>query len=63
MKKIKEAKKNLKVVKYGADQNGRVAVKVRVDTVFEEVKSEADLARIIANPTVSQAGNFRQHRG
>ena len=63
MKKIKEAKKNLKVVKYGADQNGRVTVKVRVDTVFEEVKSEADLARIITNPTVSQAGNFRQHRG
>ena len=55
MKKIKEAKKNLKVVKYGADQNGRVTVKVRVDTVFEEVKSEADLARIVANPTVSQA--------
>jgi hypothetical protein len=63
MKNIKQAKRDMKLIKYGADQNGRVTVKVRVNTMFEEVKSEADLARILANPTVSQSGNFRQHRG
>ena len=61
MKKIKLAKVSCKTLKYGADQSGRITVRVNERCVFEEVRSEADLNRIIANPTLNQ--HFRNHRG
>ena len=51
-KLVRKAKLDKKLIKYRTDQNGRLTVKVRVDTKFEEVNSEADLMRIIANPTL-----------
>ena len=61
MKAIKQAKLTCKSLKYGADQSGRITVRVNERCKFEEVKSEADLARIIASPTLNN--NFRVHRG
>ena len=61
MKACKNAKLRTKSLRYGADQQGRITVRVNERCMFEEVKSEADLARIISNPTLNL--NFRNHRG
>ena len=61
MKAIKKAKVTCKSLRYGADQSGRITVRVNEKCMFEEVKNEADLTRILAHPTLNN--NFRQHRG
>ena len=61
MKSIKKAKATTRSLRYGADQSGRITVRVDERCQFQEVKSEADLARIISNPILRT--NFRQHRG
>ena len=61
MKSIKKAKATTRSLRYGADQSGRITVRVDKRCQFQEVKSEADLARIISNPILRT--NFRQHRG
>ena len=61
MKKIKLAKMTCKSLRYGADQSGRITVRVNERCKFEEVKNEADLTRILANPTLNPA--FRNYRG
>ena len=61
MKKIKLAKQTHRSLRYGADQSGRITVRVNERCNFEEVKNERDLAGIIANPSIRT--NFRQHRG
>ena len=61
MKACKNAKLRTKSLRYGADQQGRITVRVNERCMFEEVKSEVDLARIISNPTLNL--NFRNHRG
>jgi hypothetical protein len=63
MQLARKAKVDKRIVKYGADQNGRITVKVKVDSRFEEVTCGLDLQRIISNPTPNQANHFRQHRG
>ena len=61
MKKIKLAKLTHRSLRYGADQSGRITVRVNERCNFEEVKNERDLARILANPNIRT--NFRQHPG
>ena len=61
MKACKNAKLRTKTLRYGADQQGRITVRANEACMFEEVKCEADLARIIASPTLNR--NFRNHRG
>ena len=47
---VKLAKVSCKTLKYGADQSGRITVRVNERCFFEEVRSEDDLNRIIAAP-------------
>ena len=61
MKSIKKAKATTRSLRYGADQSGRITVRVDERCQFQEVKSEEELARIISNPILRT--NFRQHRG
>ena len=61
MKACKNAKLKTKSLRYGADQQGRITVRVNERCMFEEVKNEADLTRILANPTLNPA--FRNYRG
>ena len=61
MKACKEAKSKVRTLRYGADQQGRITVRVHDRCVFEEVRSTADLARIISAPTLNE--RFRNYRG
>ena len=57
MKVVRKAKTDGQIIKYGVDQNARVTVKAKKDSVFETVATVDDLKRIVANPTMYRPRN------
>ena len=51
---VRQAKKDNKVKKYGVDQNGRLTVKVKPSSKWEEVKSSSHLQNIITSSNNSK---------
>ena len=54
-KKVREAKYDKGVNKYGTDQNGRITVKVNPDSPWVEVTSPTHLEQLIASPPAHRA--------
>ena len=57
MKVVRKAKTDGQIIKYGVDQNARVTVKVKKDSVFETVATKDELIKVIANPTIYRPRN------
>ena len=57
MKVVRKAKSDGQIMKYGVDQNARVTVKAKKDSVFETVANSNELKKVIANHTIYRPRN------
>jgi hypothetical protein len=62
VKEVRQRKKDGTIKKYGVDQNGRVTIKVKIDSKFQEVTDAKSLAEVISNPVQAPAFRQRQNR-
>ena len=59
-KVVRKAKHDKKIIKYGVDQNGRITVKVKASSKWEEVASSSDLEKAVVNSVPVQHENQRR---
>ena len=61
-KEVRDAKVAGSIIKYGTDQNGKITVRVGLNSGWAEVTSSSSLQAVIANPPVAKPQAWQQRQ-